>query len=122
MLGWVGLMLACSAAATCVWSAYGLRPSHFDFLRREWSTLTRMEHAWGKAHALLTGGRSVWPPVVNLLGDACKLVTNNNSGQSVAWTIRTVVHPYWTIRLVDNPQVGKTTIHQKFCCDVYLLQ
>jgi len=64
---WVGLIRACGAAATCVWSAYGLRPSHFDCLRQEWSDLTRMEHAWGKAHArgrrwsngLTTGGDSV---------------------------------------------------------------
>jgi len=61
MLGWVGLIRACGAAACCVWSAYGLRPSHLDCLRREWSDLTRMEHPWGKAHALLAGGHTVWP-------------------------------------------------------------
>jgi len=27
-----GLIHACGAAATCVWPAYGLRPSHFDCL------------------------------------------------------------------------------------------
>ena len=58
---WVGLIHACGAAATCVWSAYGLSPSHFDCLHREWSDLTRMVHARGKAHALLAGGCTVWP-------------------------------------------------------------
>jgi len=34
MVGWVGLIRACGAAATCVWSAYSLHPSHFDCLCR----------------------------------------------------------------------------------------
>jgi len=51
MLGWVRLIRLCGAAATCVWLAYSLRPSHFDCLHREWSKLTRMEHSRGKAHA-----------------------------------------------------------------------
>jgi len=53
----------------------------------------------------------VWPPVVEPTGGACKLATIGYSGQSVARTIRKVVHPCWTIRLVDNPQVGKLTIN-----------
>ena len=38
------------------------------------------------------------------------------------WTIRKVVHPCWTIRLVDNPQVGKTTMNPLYFdipCHVY---
>ena len=31
------------------------------------------------------------------------------------WTIRKVVHPCWTICLVDNPQVGKTTMNRWNC-------
>ena len=42
MAGWVGLMRACGAVATCVWSAYGLPPSHFDCLRWEGIQLTHM--------------------------------------------------------------------------------
>ena len=61
----------------------------------------------------------VWPPVVEPTGGACKLATIRYGGQSVAQTIRKVVLPCWTIRLVDNPQVGKTTIHQNFA---YLLR
>jgi len=60
------------------------------------------------------GGLMVWPPVVEPTGGACKLATIRYGGQSVARTIRKVVHPCWTIRLVDNPQVGKTTIHRNF--------
>ena len=37
MVSWVGLILACRAAATCVWLAYGLCPSHFDCLSQKWS-------------------------------------------------------------------------------------
>jgi hypothetical protein len=54
----------------------------------------------------------VWPPVVEPTGGAYKLATIRYGGQSVARTICKVVHPCWTIRLVDNPQVGKTTIHR----------
>ena len=53
----------------------------------------------------------VWPPVVEPTGGTCKQATIRYGGQSVARTIRKVVHPCWTIRGVDNPQVGKTTIH-----------
>jgi len=60
------------------------------------------------------GGLMVWPPVVEPTGGAYKLATIRYGGQSVAWTIRKVVHPCWIIRLVDNPQVGKTTIHPSF--------
>ena len=35
-------MWACGAVATCVWSAYSLRPSHFVCLRGEGIQLTRM--------------------------------------------------------------------------------
>jgi hypothetical protein len=35
-------------------------------------------------------------------------------GQTVQWTNRTVDHPCWTIRGVDNPQVGKTTMNRKY--------
>jgi len=52
--------------------------------------------------------------VVEPTGGACKLATIRYGGQSVARTIRKVVHPCWTVHLVDNPQVGKTTIHHKF--------
>ena len=39
------------------------------------------------------------------------------SGKVIHWiTIRKVVHPCWTNSLVDNPQVGKTTMNQiKHC-------
>ena len=50
MLGGLGLIRAYSAAATCVWLAYGLRPSHFDCLRWGGSKLTRMDSARGKVH------------------------------------------------------------------------
>ena len=68
-----------------------------------------MECARGKSHA--RGCR--WSHGLTTSGEcgACKRVTNNNSEQSVAWTIQTVVHPCWTICLVDNPQVGKASIH-----------
>jgi len=42
MVSWVRLMHACGAVTTCVWSAYGLCPSHFDCLCREGIQLTRM--------------------------------------------------------------------------------
>jgi len=45
MLGWGGLMRTCGAAATCVWPAYGLRPSHFDRLCQEGIQLTSMNGA-----------------------------------------------------------------------------
>ena len=51
--------------------------------------------------------------MVNPLGGSCKLVTKRNSGKVIHWSIRKVVHPCWTIRLVDNPQVDITTIHRK---------
>jgi len=41
-----------------------------------------------------------------------KRVTNRYGGKFVQWTIRTVDHPCWSIRRVDNPQVGKTTMNQ----------
>ena len=47
-------------------------------------------------------------------------MTNNNSGQSVAWTIRAVAHPCWTIRLVDNPQVDIATIHHSLYYGTYM--
>jgi len=64
--------------------------------------------AWISVHA--PGGLMVWPPVFEPTGGAYKLAAIRYSGQSVAWTIRKVVHLCWTIRLVDNPQVGKPTI------------
>jgi len=38
------------------------------------------------------------------------LWTIHYSGQSVPWTICKVDHPCWSIRGVDNPQVGKTVM------------
>ena len=112
---WVGLIWACGAAA--VWSAYGLRPSHFDCLHQEWSDLTCMEHPWGKAHAL---GRR-WSNGLTTSGASIgwRLQAGDESlqWQSVAWTIRTVVHPCWTICPVENRQVDKQpfTIFQDIC-------
>ena len=109
LLGWVGLIRACGAAATCVWSAWapailivsaGNGPNS-----HAWST-----HGTRHTRCLQVDARS--DHQVNPLGGACMLVTKNNSGQSVAWTICTVVHPCWTIRLVDNPQVDITIIHR----------
>ena len=81
-------------------------------------------HAWSthgeRCTCMVAGGLMVWPPVVDPLGGACKLATNRYSGQSVAWTIRTAVHPCWTFRLVDNLQVDTTTIHQIFGSCVFL--
>ena len=37
------LICACGASATCVWPAYGLRPSHFNCLCREGSQVTPMD-------------------------------------------------------------------------------
>ena len=36
----------------------------------------------------------------------------HSSGKVIHWTIRKVVHPCWTNILVDNPQVGKTTMNR----------
>jgi len=60
------------------------------------------------------GGLLVWPLVVEPTGGASKLATSRNGGQSVQCTIRTADHTCWTIRGVDNPQVGKTTIHREY--------
>jgi len=57
MLGWVGLMWACGAVATCVWLACGLRPSHFNCLRPEGSQLTHMNGARDSVLAFLSRGR-----------------------------------------------------------------
>ena len=116
MLGWVGLIRACGATATCIWSAYSLRPSHFDFLPREWSN----SHTWIAqgvrcllfdpmgAHSILSrGGRSV-PSTV------CPPVDNSRGGQSGGWTIRGVVHPTRSKHGVDKSWVEKTTIHRKY--------
>jgi len=103
MLGWVGLIRACGAAATCVWSAYALRPSHFDCLRREWSDLTHMVHARGKAHALLAGGSRVWPAGSIrwvALASWWQIITVDNPlpGQYIQWLIHVGPSVWWTIR------------------------
>ena len=61
-----GLMRSCGAVATCVWSAYGLRTSRFDCLRREGIQLTRMNGVRASALAFCSGGcrfdfRLWWP-------------------------------------------------------------
>jgi len=48
---------ACGAVTTCVWSAYGLCPSHFDCLCWEGIQLTRMNCVRGSALAFCSGGR-----------------------------------------------------------------
>jgi hypothetical protein len=103
-LGRAQLICACGTAATSVWSAYGLRPSHFNCLRREWSDLTRMEHAWGKAH---TRGRR-WSNGLTTGGDSVgwRLQAGNESlqwfihaGWSIWWTIRKWVKQPYTLIL-----------------------
>ena len=90
MVGWVGLIRACDAAATCVWSAYSLRPSHFDCLCREGIQLTRMIGV--RASVLVFypedarsnppwGGQTVCPRATI----DCDLVTQHNSGSSMRW-------------------------------------
>ena len=49
MVSWEGVMRACGAVATCVWLAYGLRPSHFDCLCWEGIQLTCMNGVRGSA-------------------------------------------------------------------------
>ena len=150
MVGWVGLMHACGAVATCVWPAYGLHPSHFDCLRREWSKLTCMDSAMGKVLVFWSsgcvfesvpwwmfcrkaGGRTVWPPgsshwVVRSLGGQSvgwwvHWVVNLLGGEFIGWAIPKVGHPTGSNRLVDNPQVDKSTIHRIFLyCKLKMLQ
>ena len=105
---WVGLICACSAAATCVWSAYSLCHSHFDCLCREWPDLTHMEHAWGKVHArgrrcsngLTTSGESVgW----RLQAGDKSLQWFIHAGRSIWWTIRKwVKQPYTRIYMSES--------------------
>ena len=59
----------------------------------------------GARSSLSHGGCSVAKQVVTL---------SDHRGQSVGWAIRKVVHPTVLNRLVDNPQVDKSTIHQIF--------
>ena len=94
---WVGLIRACGAAATCVWSAYGLCPSHFDCLRREWSDLTRMEHARGKAHA--------WGKAH---AHGCRWSNGlTTGGESIGWRMQAGEELLqWTIRCLDNMNSG----------------
>ena len=56
MLGWGGLMGACGTVATCVWSAYGLHPSHFNCLCREGIKLTHMNGIRATTLAFCSGG------------------------------------------------------------------
>ena len=89
-----------------------LRPSCFDCLRWDWSN----SHAWmaqgirrllfepvGALSSPSRGGWSVTKHVATLFV---------HQGQSVGWTIRKVAHPTGLNRLVDNPQVERSTIHQ----------
>ena len=85
-LSWVGLIRAWGIAACCVWTAYSLRPSRFDCLRREGSQLACMD---GARHPM--GTHLIPPPVVVVLswisvdnpwGGECMQVTHNNGGFS----------------------------------------
>ena len=45
---------------------------------------------------------------------------NSLGGESIGWTIRKVVHPTGSNRLVDNPQVEKSTMIRIFLSCSYL--
>ena len=113
MVRWVGLIWACGAAATCVWSAYGLRTAILIVSAGKGSN----SHAWMAqgverllfdpvgAHSILSRGGCSVPRWLHCL---------STGGQFVGWTIWGVVHPTRSKRGVDNQEVEKTTIHHNF--------
>ena len=100
----------------CYLCLVGLGPATQPFWLSPMRMVRPHTHGARKGYGARAGRR--WThglaSVVNPLGGACKLVTYNSSGQSVAWTIRTVVNSCRSNRLVDNLQVDITTIHRFF--------
>jgi len=114
MVGWGGLMRACSTVATCVWSAYGLRPSHFNCLCQEGIQLTRMNGVRDSVLAFCSGGHGLdsrlwWPYSM----PTCK---DDLCGQTVwppiaPWwrNIMVVLACWWRARYGGQSGRGKTS-------------
>ena len=126
MLGWVGLIQTCSAAATCVWSAYGLHPSHFDCLHQEWSN----SHAWMAqgvrrlffdpvgAHLIPSRGGRFVPSTVCPPG-SIRWVVNPLGGQFIRWLIQLCQTLWWTIRKWrDQPYAIKVGLSLDRSCQI----
>ena len=114
MIGWVGLILTCGAAACCVWMTYvpavlivsaGKKANSHTWMVQGVRRLF-FDPVGGRL-SLSRGGCSVTKQVVALF---------DHRGQSVGWTIRKVVHPTGSNHLVDNPQVEKSYWTYSLAC------
>ena len=121
-----GLIHTCSAVATCVWLAYGLRPSHFDCLCQECSQVTPMDgtthNGWPKDRhgcAIFTcGGRTVFPP----MDVSCMDITAaGHFNHLLVYFMDTVSSgPQITDQTyVDQSFMDTTIMHQKSICFIY---
>jgi len=116
-------MRDCGTVATCVWQAYGLRPSHFDCLCLEGIQLTRMNGVRASTLAFLTRGCAFdsspewWSDCLSMGMQRLPMVDRqpkswwrtHNGGQSGGYKC-----------VVNNQQVDKTTIHHIFTLYSYL--